>query len=67
MATASLEAPKPTMTVDEAAAFLGISRALAYESIARGELPAIRLGRRILISTSRLHAMVAGPETPAAT
>ncbi len=33
-------------SVGEAAALLGISRAFAYELIARGELPVICLGRR---------------------
>jgi excisionase family DNA binding protein len=32
-----------------AASLLGISRALAYELVARGELPSIRLGRRLLV------------------
>jgi len=36
-------------TVDEAAVLLRISRGLAYELVARGELPSIRLGRRIVI------------------
>ena len=38
-----------TFTVDEAAFLLNISRGLAYELIARGELGSIRLGRRIVI------------------
>jgi excisionase family DNA binding protein len=37
------------LTVDEAAYLLSISRGLAYELVARGQLPAIRLGRRIVI------------------
>jgi excisionase family DNA binding protein len=37
------------MTVEEAATALGISRATAYEAVSRGEIPAIRIGRRILI------------------
>jgi len=35
------------LTVDEAAYLLNISRGLAYELVARGELPAIRLGRPV--------------------
>ena len=46
-------APAPpdrlVLTVDEAAYLLSISRGLAYELVARGELPAIGLGRRIVI------------------
>jgi excisionase family DNA binding protein len=37
------------LTVDETAYLLSISRAFAYELVASGELPATRLGRRILI------------------
>jgi excisionase family DNA binding protein len=37
------------LTVDEAAYLLNISRGLVYELVSRGELPAIRLGRRIVI------------------
>ena len=36
-------------SVAEAGALLGISRAFAYELVARGELPVLRLGRRRLI------------------
>jgi excisionase family DNA binding protein len=45
-------------TVTEAAHLLGVSRAFAYELVARGELPVIRFGRRILIPKLRLHALV---------
>jgi len=48
------------MTVSEAAAVIGISRALAYELVARGEIPAIRLGHRIVVSTKRLQDLVLG-------
>jgi excisionase family DNA binding protein len=40
---------KLTLSVDEAARLLGISPGLAYGLVYRGELAAIRLGRRILI------------------
>jgi len=49
---------KLTMSVSEAADWLGISRAFAYELVARGELPSIRLGRRVLVPTKRLYAFV---------
>ena len=45
-------------TVSEAAALLGISRAFAYELVARGELPVIRLGRRRLVPRRALLALV---------
>jgi excisionase family DNA binding protein len=49
---------KLTVTVPEAAALLGISRALAYELVAREEIPAIRLGHRIVVPTHRLLDLV---------
>jgi excisionase family DNA binding protein len=45
-------------TVSEAGEVLGISRAFAYEFVARGELPVIRLGRRRLVPKVGLLALV---------
>jgi excisionase family DNA binding protein len=51
-------------TVSEAGELLGISRAFAYELVARGELPVIRLGRRCLVPKVALLALVGqGPGT----
>jgi excisionase family DNA binding protein len=55
-----------SMTVTEAAAALGISRALAYQLVARKELPSIRLGRRIIIPRSTVDAMLGDSATPSA-
>ncbi len=49
-----------TLTVDEAAAALGISRAFAYEAVTRNEIPHIRIGRRILIPRAALDRMLQG-------
>ncbi len=38
-----------TYTVAEAAQLLGISRAKGYECARTGELPVVRLGRRMLV------------------
>lgn len=45
---------RPTITVEEAAQVLGISRNSAYEAAHSGELPVVRLGRRLLVPTARL-------------
>jgi excisionase family DNA binding protein len=51
--------PEPlVLSVREAAALLGISKDLAYELVARGELPALRLGGRIVIPRNRLFELV---------
>ena len=49
------------LTVDEAAYLLNISRGLAYELVARGELPAIRLGRRIVIPRVAMEDLLGTP------
>lgn len=54
-----------TVTVEEAGEMLGISRGLAYELVRRGELPHIRLGRRIVVPMRALMAMVEGEEVAA--
>jgi excisionase family DNA binding protein len=55
-----MERERLTMTVEEAGAALGISRALAYELVAQGEIPSLRLGRRIVVPRRALEAMVDG-------
>ncbi len=45
-------------TVTEAANLLGISRAFAYELVAGGEIPVIRLGRRRLVPRLALLDLV---------
>ena len=47
-----------TYSVEEAALLLGISRNSCYEAVRKGEIPTIRLGRRLLIPRSRLEAML---------
>ncbi len=47
------------LTVPEAAKFLRISRNLAYELVARRELPCVRLGRVIRVPRTALDAWIA--------
>jgi excisionase family DNA binding protein len=47
-----------TLTVEEAAQTLGISRAFAYECVDRGDIPCIRIGRRILIPKIALEKLL---------
>jgi len=49
---------RPTVPVDVAAEVLGISRASAFRAVHRGQLPSIRLGRRIVIPTAGLRALL---------
>jgi excisionase family DNA binding protein len=47
-----------TITVEEASEALGISRSLAYELVRRGEIPSLRLGRRIVVPVRALEDLV---------
>ncbi len=49
-----------TMTVEEAAVVLGASRATAYDNVSRGEIPCIRISRRILIPKVALERLLEG-------
>ena len=54
------------LSVTEAAALLGISRNLCYEQINTGQIPHVRIGRRVLVSRVALEAWIAresGAET----
>jgi len=49
-----------TVTVEEAAEMLGISRSSAYECVHRGELRALRLGRRLVVPRTALEELLGG-------
>ena len=51
------------LSVPETAKILGISRGLAYELARSGELPVIRLGRRLLVPMASLKLMLAQTKT----
>ena len=53
------EEPK-TQTIDEAAKELGIGRNQAYAAAKRGEIPTIRIGKRILVLREPLRRMLEG-------
>ena len=47
---------RPTITVQEYAAFIGVSKDTVYEAAARGELHVLRVGRRVLVATAPVLA-----------
>jgi excisionase family DNA binding protein len=61
--SAVLSDDRLVVSVAEAGRLLGVSRAFAYELAARGELPTIRLGRRIVVPNVALLA-IAGLSFP---
>jgi excisionase family DNA binding protein len=49
---------RATLTVDEAAKILGISRNSAYQGILTREIPHIKIGRRILVPKAALMRLL---------
>ena len=49
---------KMTFTVEEAAKILGLGRSGAYEAARRGDIPTIRIGKRLLVPTAALERML---------
>lgn len=46
-----------TVTVQEVAELLGISRNHAFRCVQRGEIPSFRIGRRLLVPVSFLEGL----------
>jgi excisionase family DNA binding protein len=49
------------LNAEDVADLLGLSRWRVYESLRLGEIPSIRVGRRLLIPTHALRAWLAAP------
>lgn len=49
-----------TLTVTECAKRLGIGRNSAYEAVSRGEIPVIRVGKRLLVPKAALERLLSG-------
>jgi excisionase family DNA binding protein len=49
---------RETLTVEEAAKVLGIGRNAAYRAIHTGEIPALRIGRRLLVLRAKLDHLL---------
>jgi len=48
------------LSVEEARKLLRVGQGLMYDAIRRGEIPSIRVGRRILIPRAALQQMLEG-------
>lgn len=53
---------RKTLTVEEAAKLLGISRGLAYQGVRDGSIPSIEIGRRRLVPRARLMTLLGEEE-----
>jgi excisionase family DNA binding protein len=50
---------QPTvLTVEEVAKALRVGRSTAYDAIRRGEIPSVRIGRRLLVPRHALDKML---------
>lgn len=58
--TVGREDERKTISVDEAAKRLGIGRNSAYEAAHRGELPVVKIGKRLLVPTAAFERLLAG-------
>ena len=56
----------PTISVEQAGELLGVSRRSAYRAAARGQIPTVRIGRRLLVPTQRLLDLL-GLHSPSST
>ena len=52
------DANRLTLSVEEAGKMLGLSRGLMYEAVRTGQIPSIRVGRRILIPRLALQRLL---------
>jgi excisionase family DNA binding protein len=51
-----------TVSVEEAGRILGIGRMAAYQAVWRGQIPSIRIGRRLLVPVAKLNVMLGETE-----
>ncbi len=54
-----MEIERQTVTVEEAATILGVGRNKAYEAARSGEVPTIRIGKRLLVPLTALERLLA--------
>ncbi len=47
-----------TLTVKETQIILGLSRSAVYQAIETGEIPSVRIGKRILIPKAALYRLL---------
>jgi len=57
----TLTGQKQVCSVEEAGRILGVGRSAAYEAARRGDLPTIRLGRRLVVPLRALERMLEEP------
>jgi len=51
---------RQTVSVEEAGKIIGLSRWGAYEAAKRGDIPTVRIGRRLFVPKARLARLLEG-------
>lgn len=52
---------RETLSVEEAGRLLGISRSSAFQAAANGQLPVIKIGKRLLVPRAALERILGAP------
>ena len=52
---------KKVLTIDEGCQALGLSRGSLYRAVARGQIPSLRIGRRLVIPVAALDRLLQEP------
>ena len=58
-----MDGERQTLTIEEAAKVLGIGRQLAYDKAKTGEIPVIKIGRRLLVPRRALEKLLEEPDS----
>jgi excisionase family DNA binding protein len=53
----NLESPRATLTIAETANYIGLSLGSTKAAINRGEIPSVRIGRRVLVPREALNRL----------
>lgn len=56
-----MEEQRLTLTIEETAKVLGIGRQLAYDRVKTGEIPVVKIGRRLLVPRRALAKLLEEP------
>ena len=55
-----MDTDRRVYTIPEAGQLLGLSRSSAYDAARRGDIPTLRIGRRVLVPRERLEQLLRG-------
>jgi excisionase family DNA binding protein len=56
----SSEKTRRTMSIDDASRLLGIARGTAYQAAKEGQIPTVKIGKRLLVPVAALERLLEG-------